>query len=470
MTTAATSLTEILIPRATTAASVTSALGQLTLTTPFAALLAEGNFVQAPGMVPTESGGVSDLAALLSMGEAGTVVESEGGPAEPAYNVIALFDSTALSTPANRIPGLNLGETTQIPDDASSDGSIAAPIGDEHATPVTTDFPRPLPVHTDSGHAELIQAHTDNPNRDHPLSPQPVQKGFTAADVMAEIAHFHPTGKESIADAGEAVPVTPGGMRDSTVAPVTAALSAASTALSPAARNTATPANDGQAARQGEAPDPRVTSQIAQSVIPRPAPQSVVPRLAPQAGAIVEQAAAKPTTGLSSALSGDVALAAMAVETPKPSVARPTAKPTPAAGQSASETVAGLNANANGIQPSSQAASQPASQPSSQHPLSHRQSQSPTGQAHPIPATSGKFLEQASFGVDSRQAIAEAIDQQAAPRTAIDARIDSLQPAPQTLRAGETAAQPNRPLALPTAPPAPPAEQVAMQLRHAVQL
>ncbi len=64
--------------------------------------------------------------------------------------------------------------------------------------------------------------------------------------------------------------------------------------------------------------------------------------------------------------------------------------------------------------------------------------------------------------------MAEVSDQPAAPRVALDARTDTLPPAPQLSRAGDAAALPERPMAIPTPPPAPPAEQVAMQLRHAV--
>lgn len=64
--------------------------------------------------------------------------------------------------------------------------------------------------------------------------------------------------------------------------------------------------------------------------------------------------------------------------------------------------------------------------------------------------------------------MAEISDQPAAPRVALDARTDTPPPALQLSRAGDAAAQPERPMAMPTPPPAPPAEQVAMQLRHAV--
>lgn len=64
--------------------------------------------------------------------------------------------------------------------------------------------------------------------------------------------------------------------------------------------------------------------------------------------------------------------------------------------------------------------------------------------------------------------MAEVSDQQTTSRAAVDVRLNSPQAAPQPLRAGEAAVQPDRPMAMPTPPPAPPAEQVALQLRHAV--
>ncbi len=468
MTTAATLLTETLIPAAPAAAGVGAsggAPGQSLSTPPFASqfmttfasLLAEGNFVQAPGMVPVESGGTPSLAALLSMGEAGAAADGKDVPADPAFNVIPLFDSTSLSTPApvNPIPGLGLGVTTLISDGASSDGSNAAPKSDSSVAPPlappAADIPRSIPVDSDPG---------------FPISPQPSLKGVTAADVMAEIAQFVPDGTGLIADTVEAAPVTPGGKRESTLAPLTAAPSAAPmatathpqqasaaagppsapTAPSLAAGAAATATSDGQAAREGEAPDPRVTSQIAQSGVPRPLPQ---------ARAVVGKAGAKPTAGLSPALSGDAALAAMAIETPKPSVTRPTAPLTPAAGQDASAT--GANPNPDG-----------SDKPSSYQPSSQQQPQSLTGLGKPADATPGQAFEQASLGADPRTPMAEVSDQRAAPRAAVDARIESLQAAPQPLRGGEAAVQPERSMATPPPPPAPPAEQVAMQLRHAV--
>ena len=136
MTTAASLLIDTLIPAAKTAAPDVGvpggAPGQSLFMTSFTALLAEGNFVQAPGLVPTEGEGTPSLAALLSLGEAGAAADGEFDPAVPAFNVIPLFDTTSLSTPApaNPIPGLGLGVTSLISNGASSDGSNAAPTGD----------------------------------------------------------------------------------------------------------------------------------------------------------------------------------------------------------------------------------------------------------------------------------------------------------------------------------------------------
>ena len=118
----------------------------------------------------------------------------------------------------------------------------------------------------------------------------------------------------------------------------------------------------------------------------------------------------------------------------------------------------GAGADAGDAQPSPQASSQ---QPSSLP-------RSPTGLLSPSPATPGQALDTAPPGAEFRLPMADVSDQPAAPRVALDVRTDTLPPAPQLSRAGDAAAPPERPMAMPTPPPAPPAEQVAMQLRHAV--
>ena len=85
MAAAATLLTEALIPAAKTAVGDVGASGgapeglsgQAQLLTPFADLLAEGNFVQAPGLIPVDGEGAPDLAALLSKDQAGMAAKGE---------------------------------------------------------------------------------------------------------------------------------------------------------------------------------------------------------------------------------------------------------------------------------------------------------------------------------------------------------------------------------------------------------
>jgi flagellar P-ring protein precursor FlgI len=369
----------------------------------------------------------------------GVIVMGENGQAEPPFNVIALFDSTSLSplTPATPGAGLGLGLATQISDGASNNISSAASLGGDALAPAVAS--------TATTNA-VLQA--------HPTNQAAVLKGITAADVAAEIAHL---------DIGAVAtpPATADGKKDSSAAPVSLATPATAQSLAAGAPvvlvaaavsvSAATPIADVQASREGEAPDPRVTSQIVQA-----AQSSLQERASPQARAAVAKAAAKPTTGLSSALSGDVALAAMAIEAPKP-VANGAGRSTPTAGQGLAETVAGRNANANATQPSFPAPSQ---QPTP----------ALTGQSsnQPGAATLGQAFEQAALGGDAVRAMAEIADQPAAPRASVDVRVDSLQAAPQSLRVGETAGQTERPTTLPAPPNAPPAEQVAMQLRNAV--
>ena len=62
--------------------------------------------------------------------------------------------------------------------------------------------------------------------------------------------------------------------------------------------------------------------------------------------------------------------------------------------------------------------------------------------------------------------MAEITEQQAPPRAAMDVRMEAPHSTPQPLRIGESAVHPERPVAMPAPPPAPPADQVAMQLRH----
>ena len=466
MTTAASLLIDTLNPAAKTAAPGMAMLGgapgQSPFTASFSALLAEGNFVPVPGMVPTEGEGAPSLAALLSLGDAGAARDGEFDPAAPAFNVIPLFDTTSLSTPAPATPGLGLGVTSLIPNGAPGVGSNAAPTGapgvgsnaaptgDSSVAPAVapvagpaamstptspTDSPLIPPAWADSSHGQTV-----DPRGDHPVSPQSALKGGTAADLMAEIAHFDPQGTGLDTAAVEAA--IPGGKRLWTLPPVTP--TATSTA-SPTATVSSPPpqpasaAADGQAARDGQAPDPRMIGRILQTG---------------QVQATVDKAVAKPTVGLSSALRGDVALAAMAM--PKPSLTK--APPTAAAGRGAAPMSMGAGAVAPDLQPSPQATlQQPSSLP-----------RSPTGSLSPSPATPGQALDTAPPGAEFRLPMADLSDQPAAPRVALDVRTDTLPPAPQLSRAGDAAAPPERPMAMPTPPPAPPAEQVAMQLRHAV--
>ena len=158
-----------------------------------------------------------------------------------------------------------------------------------------------------------------------------------------------------------------------------------------------------------------------------------------------------PTTGLGSALSGDVALAAMAVETPKPNANKTTPSRTPNAGQGVSEAPAKPNNGTTVVQSLAQ-------------PASPVRPQLRTGQGTQPSVPPGLTLDPMSLGAD-------VVEAPSAPRAALDARIDPPQPTAQPLRATETAAQVDRPMPTPTPTPAPtppPAEQVALQLRHAV--
>lgn len=506
MTTAATLLTETLIPTAKTAATGIGASGlgatglgatglgafglgasgQGSFTTSFASLLAQGNFVQAPGMVPVEGEGAPDLASLLSVGEVGAAVAGEEGSADPLFNVIPLFDSTSLSTPspATRIPGLGLGVTTSLTDGASINGLSVAADGHEPAAPVlppaadsahSAHIAQAATVQTDPGNPKSVPAQaaaqTDKPH----ATSRPAHSGVTAADVMAEIIHLNPRGlvvPEGLEPIGEGVETalnSPDGNRDST--PAAAAATVPQTGLTPApspvaaAATLAAPAsvtlpvprtiaaasatsriNTGQAAEEGAPPDPRLSGQVAQSVTPRPTSQ---------VRATASKAAAKPTTGLSSALSGDVAMAAMAVDTPKPGAGKPAASRVPVAGHGASAPPANPNSGETAMPSSPQTPASGRLQPA-------------TGQGNSSPAPAGQALEHSSLGSDTRLPMAEISDQQATPRPALDVRIDLPQSAPQPQRAGETAAQPERPMGLPTPLSGPPAEQVAMQLRHGV--
>ena len=479
MTTAATLLTETPIPTGKPAAAGIGAFAWSSFAmsnaspfampdaSPFASLLAEGNFVQAPGMVPVENGGIPNPAILFSADQVGAALDGEDGPADPAFNVIPLFDSTSLSTPApvTPVPVPGLGVTTPVPNGASSDAPTVAPTGDSSAASalapaagqtanliptLPTDPPQTTPAQTASGQQDPAHGKADG----HAVGPQPALKGVTAADVMAEIAQLDPGPTDASV---RAAPATPAGTPASPVGnPATPAgnpppppdpsIAKAAPALTVAA---ASSNGDGQAAPEGEAPDPRVTSQIVQSAAPRPSSQE---------RATAVRAAAKPTTGLGSALSGDVALAAMAVETPKPRMNRPTVtKPVAAttanAGQGVSETPANPNNGTTAVQPLTQ-------------PASPVRPQLQTGQGTQPSVPPGLILDPMSLGAD----VAES---PSAPRAALDARIDPPQPMAQPLRVGEAAAQTDRPTAMPTpaptAPPtAPPAEQVALQLRHAV--
>ena len=508
MTTAATLLIDTLAPTAKPAGTGVAVSGQPSIVTPFAALLTEGNFVQPPGTVPTEGGGLFGPAGPLPVGEIGPAVDGEALSADPAFNVIPLFDTTALSTPALTapIPGFALGVTTQPSNGATSDGvtiaptsgipiaPLLAPTAGQTANPIPaapTDSPLTTPARTLSDQPVPTPVETDNSYRDHPMAARPAAKGFTAADVMAEIAQFSADGAGLVTAAAEAPPVTPGVRPASTPAPVTipapvtappaalpaaietpaatntqalpqqasasaeplavpTALAIAAGAAVAAAPTTAAPttsapmATGGQAAREGEAPDPRVTSQIVQVNVPA------------QTRATATRAAAKPATGLSSALSGDVALAAMANESRRPGMTKPMSSLTPTANQGASVTAAGLNSAVAEIQPNPQMASQ-------------RQPLTLVSQDNPPPAPAARAGEQAA-------PMAEFSDQQAAPRMIADARVELPQAASQPMRAGEAVAQPDRPMSAstsaptsaPTPLPALPAEQVAMQLRHAV--
>jgi hypothetical protein len=480
MTTAASLLIDTLNPAAKTAAPGMAMPGgapaQSLFTASFSALLAEGNFVQAPGMVPTEGEGVLSLAALLSLGDVEVARDGEFDPAFPAFNVIPLFDTTSLSTPAPAIPGLGLGVTSLISDGAPGVGSNAAPTGDSSVAPAVspvagpaamstptspTDSPLIPPAWANPERSDSDHGRTVDPRGDLPVSPQSALKGVTAADLMADIAHFDSQGTGLGTAAVEAA--TPGGRRIGTLPPVTPTATstalptatvsspppppvsaaagplAAPTALSLAAGTADPSAAGGQAARDGQAPDPRVIGRIVQ---------------VGQVQVTVDKPVAKPAVGLSSALRGDVALAAMAM--PKPSETK--APPTAVAIRGAAPMSVVAGADAHDPQPSPQATSQ---QPSSLP-------QSPSGPLSPSPATPGQTLDTAPPGAEFRLPMAEISDQPAAPRVALDARTDTPPPALQLSRAGDAAAQPERPMAMPTPPPAPPAEQVAMQLRHAV--
>ncbi len=266
MTTAATLLTETPIPTGEPAASGLGGSARTSFSTPFstpfASLLAEGNFVQTPGMAPLENGETPSLAILFSAGRVGAALNDEDGPADPALNVFPLIDSTSLATPAlvTPLPAPGFGVTTLIPHGASSDAptgdssavSASAPAAGQPANLIPTsptDSPQTTPARTEPAQ----QAPTHGDDDGHAIGPQPALKGVTAADVMAEIAQLSPAPSDG---AIKTAPAPADGALKTAPVPVDGALKAAP--VSPAGNRQSAPAvqtvaaassnGDGQAA------------------------------------------------------------------------------------------------------------------------------------------------------------------------------------------------------------------------------
>lgn len=532
MTTAATSMIDTLFPAASPAATGLSTADQSLYAAPFASLLAEGHFVQAPGVTPSDSDGVPSLAALLSLGGIVPAVGAEDVPVDPAFNVIPLFDSTSLSTPitTKEIPGLGLDVTGLLQGGAQT----VAPVVNSTAksnTSAPTASPLPVPtgvvaawpgaVSTNRNDSRLeysVSRYIDLPAVPQsglpfgaptidPVSEKQVHKAVTAADVMAEIAQYDSevTDDPKIASHGKLISspvVTPTVALAISQQAADAVDTVSVSTLQPiAALVPVTTTDKGELVREGVPPDPRTISGIVQAGVPRPQSRSTgdnaTPKPAPglstalsgdDAFAAVVNDSSKlpngqsallrndllrndlvriavpteqpmPATGLSSGLNGDVAFAAMATEAPKAAVFNPVSGSSSTVAQGAGAATASLDGAVNTMQ-------------SSSNQSSFQQSQSGTGQGKDLPSTFGQVLNQASGGVDNRTPIADISDLPTTTRGSIESRIesrvDTVQPPPQSLRVGDAAIQPNRPAALPAQPSVPPAEQVAMQLRHAV--
>ena len=453
MTTAATLMFDTPSPAATPAAAMAGASGQ----SPFAAVLAEGGILQVSDLeqlvsanMPFAADGV--FGAAMPADHAADHAADHGADSGPG--IFALLNTTALASPsaAIAIPDLDRGAGNQgagvsPPAAGAADGLLLAAQGvptapqglpapqgaptAQSVVPAIGTAPAAAPAAAPAGgHQALSPAAAAIPGTVPAASTPPaVERAPTTLAGTAPSARppfetatapdiDRPAGAGQTPTAATATPVAlhPAAARGDTATP-TPAVQAAPVAV---AASAAAPRGE---ARPAAAPDARLVAQTA-------APLHQLSRASIDKGAATKPALRQPV-----ALAGDVAVAAM------PGAAADEAKqPAPTNPMPANPT------------------------PANPRPAIAAKGGGPEQPLNGVPdATPAKA------GTAAAPAFAEAIEQAAAPRAPVEARLDTANLAPQqaaraSVAPSETAALQGRP----AAPPQPPAEQVALQLRNAV--
>jgi hypothetical protein len=452
MTTAATLMLDTLSPAATPAAAIPGASGQ----SPFATVLAEGGVLQVSDLDQM----VAANMPLTADGELGVAIPGAHGldhAADPDQAIFALFDTTALASQSApiAIPGLGKGAGVSPPATGAVAGTVAGTVDSalvaaqgvaaaphgvpavQGVVPATGEASPPA-----GGNQALAHAAVANPET-FPAAP--------AADNPPALE------RARVANAGTGQPAHP--VFDNAAAPGVGQPAAAGQTPPPA---TANPVALRAVASRGDnaTPTPTPAVQAAPVAVVASAATAPDPQLVVQAATLMQQqarasidkgAATTPALRQPVALAGDVAVAAM------PNAAADAAKPPiPGKPQAATPNMPASSTSASSTSASSTSSSPPAAIAAK-------------GGGFEQPINGASDTAPGKAGMAATLALADAAEPTVAPRVPAEARLDTANLAPQqavraSVAASETAVLNDRP----AAPPQPPAEQVALQLRNAI--